>query len=328
MEERVAHAEDLPPLELRELRVLDLDEPSAPGGAAHVAAASGVVRRAEYVYVIGDDELHLAVFDATSGDPGTAAARAVGRAAGRPGARAQEAKPDLEALTALPPFEGHPHGALLGLGSGSTPERDRGFAWSLAPDGGLDGEPVELDLAPLYELLRDEPRGAQRGGRRGDGRRALAASARQQRDGRERRRRALLRRGDRVALARTARWRPRSSARAGFDLGELEGMPAHLQRRQRPRQRAARVHRVGRGLERHVQSDGAVRRARWSERSTAAATSAGCGRSTRSTRSRECTPSLDNGSARADIRVRPGRPGGAVAAPVGDDGARAGRGLA
>ena len=32
-------------------------------------------------------------------------------------------KPDLEALTVLPPFEGHPYGALLGLGSGSTPER-------------------------------------------------------------------------------------------------------------------------------------------------------------------------------------------------------------
>lgn len=154
MERREAHAEDLPPLELRELRVLDLDEPSAPGGAPHVAAASGVVQRAEYVYVIGDDELHLAIFDATSGEPGTLRRALSGELPAGHDARSK-AKPDLEALTALPPFEGHPHGALLGLGSGSTPERDRGFAWSLAADGSLDGDPVELDLAPLYTLLRE-----------------------------------------------------------------------------------------------------------------------------------------------------------------------------
>jgi hypothetical protein len=154
MEERVAHAEDLPPLELRELRVLDLDAPSAPGGAQHVAAASGVVQRAEYVYVIGDDELHLAVFDATSSDPGRLR-RVLSGELPLDASRRKAAKPDLEALTALPPFEGHAHGALLGLGSGSTPQRDRGFAWSLAADGSLDGDPVELDLAPLYSLLRE-----------------------------------------------------------------------------------------------------------------------------------------------------------------------------
>lgn len=154
MEERVARPEDLPPLELRELRTLDLDEPSGPGGTPHVAAASGVVQRAEYVYVIGDDELHLAIFDATTPEPGTLRRALSGELPTDAQARSK-AKPDLEALTALPPFEGHPHGALLGLGSGSTPDRDRGFAWSLAADGSLDGDPVELDLAPLYSLLRE-----------------------------------------------------------------------------------------------------------------------------------------------------------------------------
>src|SRR3712207_4857029 len=155
MEKRVARAEDLPPLELRELRILDLEEPSAPGGNAHVAAASGVVRRAEYVYVVGDDELHLAVFDASSGAPGQLHRALSGELPADPEERKKH-KPDLEAITTLPPFEGHPHGALLGLGSGSTPDRDRGFAWALGPDGGLDGDPVELDLKPLYELLRKE----------------------------------------------------------------------------------------------------------------------------------------------------------------------------
>jgi hypothetical protein len=155
MEHRVARAEDLPPLELRELRTLDLDAPSSPGGRAHVAAASGVVRRAEYVYVVGDDELHLAVFDATSGDPGQLHRALPGELPSDPEERKKH-KADLEAITTLPPFEGHPHGALLGLGSGSTPKRDRGFAWGLGADGGLDGEPVELDLHPLYELLRGD----------------------------------------------------------------------------------------------------------------------------------------------------------------------------
>ena len=154
MERRVARAEDLPPLQLRRLRTLDLEAPSSPGGLAHVAAASGVVRRAEYVYVIADDELCLAVFDASSDAPGCLEPALSGSLPVGHGARSQ-AKPDLEALTTLPPFEDHPHGALLGLGSGSTEERDRGFAWALAADGSLDGEPIELDLAPLYELLRE-----------------------------------------------------------------------------------------------------------------------------------------------------------------------------
>jgi len=154
MERRVARAEDLPPLQLRRVRTLELEEPSSPGGTPHVAAASGVVRRAEYVYVIADDELDLAVFDASSDAPGRLVPALSGELPSDHEARSK-AKPDLEALTSLPPFEGRPHGALLGLGSGSTTHRDRGFAWALAADGSLDGEPIELDLAPLYSLLRE-----------------------------------------------------------------------------------------------------------------------------------------------------------------------------
>jgi len=154
MERHVAKAEDLPPLQLRRLRSLDLEASSSPGGSCHVAAASGVVRRAEYVYVIADDELDLAVFDSSSDDPGRLVPALSGELPTEHSARSK-AKPDLEALTSLPPFEGHPHGALLGLGSGSTEDRDRGFAWALGADGSLDGEPIELDLAPLYSLLRE-----------------------------------------------------------------------------------------------------------------------------------------------------------------------------
>ena len=70
-------------------------------------------------------------------------------------ASARSAKPDLEALTLLPPFRGAPvrraARARLGLGA----ERSRGLRLGAAADGSIAGEPDELDLAPLYRLLRD-----------------------------------------------------------------------------------------------------------------------------------------------------------------------------
>ena len=154
MDRESAKPEELPPLHLRKLRDLEVEEPSGPGRPAHLSAASGVVRRGEFVYVIGDDELHLGVFRLSSSEPGRLRRVLEGDLPGDDGERSDR-KPDLEALTLLPPFEGHPYGALLGLGSGSAPERDRGFVCALAADGSIDGEPDELALGPLYRLLRE-----------------------------------------------------------------------------------------------------------------------------------------------------------------------------
>jgi hypothetical protein len=154
MDRQSAAPEELPPLELRKLRDLEVEEPSGPGRPAHLSAASGVVRRADFVYVIGDDELHLGVFELSSGRPGRLKRVLEGELPDGHGERSEE-KPDLEALTLLPPFEDHPYGALLGLGSGSGPRRDRGFVCALAPDGSLGGEPREIDLGPVYALLRE-----------------------------------------------------------------------------------------------------------------------------------------------------------------------------
>lgn len=154
MDSQSARPEELPPLDLRKLRDLEVEEPSGPGRPAHLSAASGVVRRGDFVYVIGDDELHLGVFRHSSSEPGRLRRVLAGDLPDDHGERSS-LKPDLEALTVLPPFEGHPYGALLGLGSGSAPERDRGFVCGLAADGSIAGEPDELDLAPLYRLLRE-----------------------------------------------------------------------------------------------------------------------------------------------------------------------------
>ncbi len=150
MDHRSRALEDLPPLELRELRALDLEAPPAEGRPAHVSSASGVVRRGDFAYVIGDDLLALAEFRMS--DPGPGRLRPVLPEEG-------EDKPDLEVLTLLPPFAGHAHGALLGLGSGSKRGRDRGFTWALAPDGSLRDDPAVIDLGPLYGVLAERIQG-------------------------------------------------------------------------------------------------------------------------------------------------------------------------
>ena len=154
MDRRSATPEELPPLTLSVLRELHLEAPPGPGRAAHISAASGVARRGDYVYVIGDDELGLGVFRLSKEAPGALRPVLHGELSPEYDRRKKE-KPDLEALTLLPPFAGHPFGTLLGLGSGSNPQRERGFVWALAADGSLDGEPTELHLSPLYEQLRE-----------------------------------------------------------------------------------------------------------------------------------------------------------------------------
>ena len=150
MDQRSSTLEDLPPLELRVLRSLELDEPPGEGRPAHVSSASGVVRRGGFVYVIGDELLYLAVFPLS--EPGPGSLRRVLPGDDQAGG---DDKPDLEVLTLLPPFAGHPYGALLGLGSGSKRSRDRGFLWALAAGGSLRDEPSTIDLGPLYALLRE-----------------------------------------------------------------------------------------------------------------------------------------------------------------------------
>ena len=150
-----AEPEDLDELPLDHLRDLTLEEAAQPDLPAHMASASGVARRGRRVYVIGDESNHLAIFDLTSDAPGRLVRALSGEVPTDPEERSKY-KSDLEALTVLPPGEGSPYGTLLGVGSGSGPNRDRGFAWSVEAEGGLQGDPREIDLGPAYELLRGE----------------------------------------------------------------------------------------------------------------------------------------------------------------------------
>jgi hypothetical protein len=155
MDRRQATPEDLPPLELRKLRDLDVRRADGDERGPYIYAASAVVRRGDFTYVIGDDELDLAVFELSTGRPGELRPVLPGELSTERDERKRD-KPDLEALTAMPPFEGAPYGGLFGLGSGSRRSRDRGFFWQLGPEGSLEGKPRPIDLRPLYEALRGE----------------------------------------------------------------------------------------------------------------------------------------------------------------------------
>jgi hypothetical protein len=150
-----APREELPPLELRQLRDLDLSEPPDDGQPARIVSASGIAKRGDFVYVVGDDLLQVGVFELAGGGPGVARHVFGGDLPDGQEERKRE-KPDLEGLTTLPPVESEPNGGLLGLGSGSNRDRDRGFYWSLAADGSLAGEPRTIELRPVYDTMRSE----------------------------------------------------------------------------------------------------------------------------------------------------------------------------
>jgi hypothetical protein len=99
--------------------------------------------------VIADDELHLGIFDACGQGEGRLVRIFPGGLPEDPALR-KAAKPDLEALVGLPPFEACPHGALLALASGSRPNRRTGVVLALDEGSRLAGTFFPLDLSPFY----------------------------------------------------------------------------------------------------------------------------------------------------------------------------------
>lgn len=110
--------------------------------ALSLSAASGIVIRDGVAWVVGDDRVGLDRYDLSDG----LALAPVSLLAGHDASAtlAKPEKPDLEALAELG------DDSLVALGSGSRPNRDRGFRI----DGRARVQP--LDLAPLYARLRQE----------------------------------------------------------------------------------------------------------------------------------------------------------------------------
>lgn len=131
------------------IRELNLNQPIQSGRPAFLSAASGLVRVGGYLYVIADDENHLAVFQNDGKSAGEVLRLFDGELPLEAKAR-KKAKPDLEAMTFLPPIAHPPHGALLCIPSGSKEQRRTGATISLDSQGRIQGNPDTIDLTPVF----------------------------------------------------------------------------------------------------------------------------------------------------------------------------------
>lgn len=139
-------------LATRIVRKLVVSDPSETAGQAHLSAASSLVRLGNRLHVVADDENHLAVFDLSGSAPGRLVSLFDGELPLRHKAR-KAAKPDCEAMLALPAFGGYPHGALMAIGSGSRPTRRRAALMPLDRAGEIQGPARTVDLTPLLAAL-------------------------------------------------------------------------------------------------------------------------------------------------------------------------------
>ena len=145
---------ELTMIAVTKIRELDLAEALEPGRPLHLSAASGLVCIKSFIYVVADDELHLGVFRNESGRPGHLVRLFDGALPDTKPDRKKQ-KPDLEALTLLPAYGDHPHGALLALGSGSKSNRRMGALLGLDAQGAVHGPPRAVDLSPILAPLDD-----------------------------------------------------------------------------------------------------------------------------------------------------------------------------
>ncbi len=132
------------------LRLLTVER-SAEDGPPFLAAASGLVASGGSLFVVGDDENHLAILKPTDDVPGCLVRLFPGTLPGNHKKR-KAAKPDLETLLSLPVTDGFPFGGLLALGSGSTPNRRRGVILRFDAAGKIQ-EPYIPDLTALFDAV-------------------------------------------------------------------------------------------------------------------------------------------------------------------------------
>lgn len=138
------------PMELKLRRHLTINRAGA-SGHRHLSAASGLVAVGSKLYVVGDDELSLAIFPVEGDVPGELVRLLPGRLP-RDTALRKAAKPDFEVLLRLPAGEDGCQPMLLAIGSGSTDRRRRAAMIGLDPSGRV-GAVQLLDMTPLFQAI-------------------------------------------------------------------------------------------------------------------------------------------------------------------------------
>jgi len=137
--------------------MLTLDEGDHPEGRPHLSSASGIARLGHRVYIVADDEHHLAWTEAD--EVASSPLRLLRFTPGRlplEGAQRKAHKPDLEVLLHLPALEPGGGDLLVLLGSGSRPQRERAFAMEMLPHGEPAAAPVEVSAAMFYARVREQ----------------------------------------------------------------------------------------------------------------------------------------------------------------------------
>lgn len=132
-----------------------------PNPYAHLSAASGLVKIGKWLFIVADDEKHIAVFNGEGDSSGIAHPIMAGELPLDTEAR-KRVKHDFEAIAQVPNSKKLPYGGLLILGSGSKKQREQGVIIPfLAPptDSKIPalGEACIIDLDPIYDALKDEP---------------------------------------------------------------------------------------------------------------------------------------------------------------------------
>lgn len=143
-------------MKLTHIRCFDVTDPLA-SGHRFLSAASGLVQCGQALYVVGDDEQHLAVFSLNDDGPGRLVRLLPGDLP-RKKKKRKAVKPDFEILFDLPSPGDASARLLCAMGSGSTPERMRGAIVDLDTDNVtvLDLQSLFAALAPLVAEINLE----------------------------------------------------------------------------------------------------------------------------------------------------------------------------
>lgn len=137
-------------------------EPLGDNRPAYVTSASGLVRLDNSVYIVADDELHLAVFDVKSNQPGSWIRLLPGMLPSDYKERKKQ-KADLETITRIQPDVYLTAGALLVMPSMSRPNRVSGALIKLEKDLAVkdfvvdesNESPIPIDFSDIRSKLKE-----------------------------------------------------------------------------------------------------------------------------------------------------------------------------
>jgi hypothetical protein len=138
-------------IKLEKIRDLDIDA-GTRSSATYLSAASGLVGVGATLYVVADDDLHLAAFPVHGSAPGRLI-RLFDGALPDENVDRKRVKPDLEALVHLPPCQEFMFGALLAIGSGSRANRKRGALLCFDNSGAVATPAKSVDLTFILDPL-------------------------------------------------------------------------------------------------------------------------------------------------------------------------------